>query len=389
MGSSTERLANLATCVLFAAAIALPPLRTLIDAGRADTRPENRRASALPAFPRDRRALAEFPGGFERFYADAFGFRGTLLRWNSIVRTRWLGVSPSERVAIGQEGWLYYAAGGALDDDDGLRPFLPEDLDGWQRALESRREWLAAHGIRHLLVIAPNAQSIYPEYLPRARDRGAGPSRLDQLMARLRTGPRLDVIDLRETLRLARTRERVYQRTDSHWNDRGAFAAYQLVMQRVSGWYPAATPFARDAFEDIVEAGPAGDLARMIGLADAYREEVLALRPRFLRRARRAEPGLPQRYRSGRIRARAFEVDDPTLPRAVMLHDSFGRALIPFLSEHFRRILYVPGHDLAPRIIERERPDIVIEELVERRLLEPPPVDGGLSAGAPPAGPPQ
>jgi hypothetical protein len=386
MEPSSERLANLATCVLFAAALALPPLRTLVDAGRADTRGENRRAAALPTLPRDRRALAEFPARFERFYADAFGFRRTLLRWNSIVRTRWLGVSPSERVAIGQDGWLYYAGGGALEDDEGLRPFGPEELDGWQRALEARREWLAAHGIHHLVVIAPNTQSVYPEYLPRAHGDVGRPSRLDQLMERVRAGSPLDVIDLRETLRQARTRERVYQRTDSHWNDRGAFAAYQRIMQRVSGWYPAATPFARDAFEDIVEEGPGGDLARMIGLVDAYREEELALRPRLPRRARRAETGFLRSHLDGPGRPRAFEVDDSTLPRAVMLHDSFGRALIPFLSEHFRRILYLPGHDLAPRVIEREGPDLVIEELVERRLLEAP---TPLSAGAPPAAPRQ
>jgi hypothetical protein len=41
------------------------------------------------------------------------------------------------------------------------------------------------------------------------------------------------------------------------------------------------------------------------------------------------------------------------------------------LSENFRRIVYVSARRLDPALIEREKPDVVIEELVERGMNQP------------------
>jgi hypothetical protein len=46
-------------------------------------------------------------------------------------------------------------------------------------------------------------------------------------------------------------------------------------------------------------------------------------------------------------------------------------SLIPILSENFSRVVYVSTRELDRALIEREKPDIVIEELVERSLHAP------------------
>ena len=60
----------------------------------------------------------------------------------------------------------------------------------------------------------------------------------------------------------------------------------------------------------------------------------------------------------------------PQLPRAVMFRDSFAECMIPFLSEHFRRILYIhlEPEEFHYDLVEREKPDMVIQEMVERKL---------------------
>jgi hypothetical protein len=42
--------------------------------------------------------------------------------------------------------------------------------------------------------------------------------------------------------------------------------------------------------------------------------------------------------------------------------------LIPLLSENFARSSYVSSRTMDPALVERLKPDIVIEELVERSL---------------------
>jgi hypothetical protein len=54
--------------------------------------------------------------------------------------------------------------------------------------------------------------------------------------------------------------------------------------------------------------------------------------------------------------------------RAVMFRDSFSSRLIPYLSEHFSRILYQWQNDFDPDLVRREHPDVVIQEMVGRHL---------------------
>ena len=56
-----------------------------------------------------------------------------------------------------------------------------------------------------------------------------------------------------------------------------------------------------------------------------------------------------------------------------MFRDSFATWLIPLLSESFSHILYSWQYTFNREIVERERPDVVIQEMVERTLMSPAP----------------
>ena len=60
-----------------------------------------------------------------------------------------------------------------------------------------------------------------------------------------------------------------------------------------------------------------------------------------------------------------------------MVHDSFYSRLRPFLSEQFSRVLYIWDWNMNfyPEIIEREKPKLVIDEMVERFLMDKIPVN--------------
>jgi hypothetical protein len=369
------RLKDWCIIVLFAVGLALPALRTMVHPGSSMLEFENRSAAPPPALALEPGTIADLPTRFEAYWDDRFGFRTTLLRWSSKAKARWLGVSPSAKVLIGKEGWLYYAGSDSLENQPSPHPFTADELAAWETALESRNDWLEKRGVRFLVVVAPNASTIYPEYLPDAFMQGSGSSRLDQLVAHLGAHSRVSVVDVREDLRRAKVRERVYCRTDSHWNDRGAFVAYQAIVKALARWFPALAPLPRAVFEDVARQEPGGDLATMIGLRHALREDALRLNPRFRPRATPADPAMTSRKRPSRRAPWAVETGDVSLPRAVMLRDSFGGALIPFLSEHFQRILYLFTDELRPPIVERERPDVVIMEFVERRLTSAPPAN--------------
>ena len=185
-----------ALVAVFLISISLPLAGMILRLDSGFVLEENRVLAARPELKLDRPSLAQFPAKFEAYFNDQLGFRKRLINWQNILKVAVLGVSPSPNVILGRNQWLYW---GDLDIQyyRVLRPFRPEHLVGWQRLLESRRDWLAGRGIRYLVVIPPNKSTIYPEYMPRVYNRLHSESRLDQLMAHLRAHSTLTVIDLR------------------------------------------------------------------------------------------------------------------------------------------------------------------------------------------------
>jgi alginate O-acetyltransferase complex protein AlgJ len=62
------------------------------------------------------------------------------------------------------------------------------------------------------------------------------------------------------------------------------------------------------------------------------------------------------------------EIADPSLPRALIFRDSFGSRLVPYLSEHFSRAVYLWQNDFDADAVMKEHPDVVIQEIVGRHL---------------------
>jgi alginate O-acetyltransferase complex protein AlgJ len=174
-------------------------------------------------------------------------------------------------------------------------------------------------------------------------------------------------VDVRPWLFEAKAHERIYHQSDTHWNDRGAIVAYQRIIDAVRTRVPR-TPAAwtRNDFEPVDRRVEGMDLAGMMGLTRVLREVDLALVPRRPRRARVVEPaGAAPKDQEGRL---VTEIDDASLPRALIFRDSFVSPLVPFLSEHFSRAVYLWQDDFDANAVLIEHPDVVIQEIVGRHL---------------------
>jgi len=362
-----RQVADLALISIFLAMIFLPPVAALLGIGPATSLTEKRAPIVRPPLTLDLPGLTFFHRNFEAYWNDTFGFRSTLVRGYNRA-SMWLGVSPSAKVVVGTDGWLFVGEEySAVEYYRATRPFTPEQLVWWQRLLEGRHDWLAQHGIRYLLIVAPDKQSIYPEYMPAALNRVGTATRLDQLVAHLEQHSDLQLLDLRGVLREAKAHERPYERLDSHWNDLGAWIAYAEIAKRLGVWFPHMQPVPLSDFERTWPAGQGNDLAMLLSLSDVMPGERLTLVPRVPRRARLipTDGTLPP----GSVAMLVTETGDPALPRAVMFHDSFAQTLWPFLSEHFAHIAYSWQYNFDPGLIGREKPDVVLDEMVDRVLM--------------------
>ena len=389
----SRRVVRSAVVTLFIAILCTPLLGMNQRSGSYLLTAENRKPAPRPRLRLSVKAVTGFPRAFEAFFNDRLGFRARLVRLVNVIKVKGLGVPPDDRVLIGKDGWLFIASFPIPESDSvirqyrGVRLFSQAELEKWKTALERRRDRLARRGIRYVLVLAPHKHSIHPEFLPDTVTRVRDLTPADQLVAFLGRRSDVPVLDLRPALRQARQQgelfRQLYWRTDTHWNGVGVYVAYREIIGRLSQWFPRLRPLPLSSFRVKTDERAGGDLARMVGLGESYREIALALVPNRPGRARKVEAGpLPVAKNMQRKWLEATEIRDAGLPRGVMLHDSFAYRLMPLLARHFRRIVYLrrPGtqdfltgrdrtHPHFERLVERERPDIVIDQLIERNLI--------------------
>jgi hypothetical protein len=354
---------------LFVAALVLLALVDPLRGHRLDV--ENRSPAAWPGWP----SSADWFARFDAAFSDRFRGRPALVALQHAVAVLGLHSSPVARVVIGRDGWLYFAGEDAHALDRQYRGTLPYPdavIAGLGAEIEKRRAWLAARGIAYVVTIAPDKSTIYPEHLPRWLTRMPGPTPLDRASGMLAANRQLRFVDLRPVLREAKQHAQVYYRTDSHWNFLGATAAYGALMREVQD------AVGRDRLPDIVppERPPyvpgvdtyRGDLAGMLGVRGRYLEADIAPLAKVLvnspnRCAQRADAGEFPGFEF-------YQCPRRTL-RLVMYRDSFAIPLIPLLSENFGRAVYVSSQRMDAALIEREKPDVVIEEMVERSMNAP------------------
>ncbi|HEV8393753.1 MAG TPA: hypothetical protein VGQ37_05740 [Vicinamibacterales bacterium] len=359
-----------AIVIAFVAAIVTPGAVMLARLDPEPAQAENRELAPAPAPPLSAASAWAFPAAASRYFEDHFGLRARLVRWQAELRLGLLRVSASPDVIIGRDGWLFYAGDGASEDIASAVPFTHAELEAWRATLQHTHDWLRARHIAYVFVVAPDKHQIYPEELPPSVHRVGAETRTDSLVRYLRAHSTVPVLDLRPALLAAKAAERVYHRTDTHWNDRGAYVAYAAIVRALG---VAGEPEPRASFDTPSVRVPGLDLARMVGVTRALGEEDLPLTPRRPRRARIVEPARPDaRLMDARL---VTEQSDPSRPRAVVFRDSFGSALIPFLSEHFARAVYLWQYNLDPDVVLAEHPDVVIQEWVGRRFSTMPPYD--------------
>jgi len=358
--------------LLFCAAIAAIGLAALKPRPEASLEFENRPIAAWPALTLTRSVAT----GFEAAFSDRFGARTTLLRWHHALLVDVFHVSPASNVMLGRNGWLYFLGedGQSLDRNyRGTVAVADGDIAAVVAELGRRGRFLASLGIPYVVAVVPDKFTIYPEHLPAWVVRAAGRTPLDRLADAIVAGTTLRFVDLRAPLRAAKARERVYYATDSHWNLLGATVAYGEIMREVqralpAGRLPAIAPAALPEYLPGVDVY-SGDLARFIGYPPRVQEPDYAPLGKVL-----ADPAsrCGKRLDSGAdIGYEYYACDHPNRPRAVVYRDSMAIPLIPLLSENFSRAVYISSHRFDPALIERERPDVVIEEMVERAMFAP------------------
>ena len=365
--------------VSFVLALLLPAAWSLVGSNKSHSINEYRLLASFPGFGASAVHLQVFAKQFEIYCSDHFGGRERLIACHLKIKRALFSDDFGPDSLQGRDGWLYYSGAGMIDNYRGTPKLTRAQLEAWKTLLENRRDWLAARGIKFLFVVAPNKESVYPEYLPAWLNQ-CSTTKVDDLMAYMRLHSTVEVLDLRPVLRKARGHDAVFYKTDSHWNLLGGFAACNAIISKISNQIPGLNPNPMENFDVQQESAIGGDLARFGGALDMIESNRYVFTPKtplakMEIRGATGETIDPRQLASLPVIPTALTTINPErTARAVVFGDSFSIAFVPFLGCPFGEVVYFNREFFNPEVVTQKKPDIVITEMVERTLNNTDPI---------------
>jgi hypothetical protein len=333
---------------------------------------ENRALASKPEL--DFTLLDDFPIAYDEYFSDNFDFRNQLLKFNSSLKLDFLDVAPvSSKGMIGKDGWLYLTK--SMDDVYlGKNKVDEKKLRRYYDIIKYRKEFLDSINCKYYFVIAPVKTSVYPEFLTFDNGEHVNNSLTDQIVDLLDTVKGMKLIDLRKALLNAKGDTRLFHKTDNHWNSYGSFVGYHEIMTQLSYDFPELKPHDISEYEiDSVQINGL-NLTRILGIYHNIYENKVNVTPKFETLSSKGKKqGYPvmKWFSFKKQYEQVYSVNNDSLPKLLLIRDSFGKTVIPFLSEHFNKSVYIFDgwhHGLNEKITRSEKPDIFIQLILESHL---------------------
>ncbi len=322
------------------------------------------------------------------YFSKKFAFRREMVTLGNLIKAKVFRISGQEEVVLGKDGYLFYRD--SFDDFLGRNSLTDYQIGSMAYNIKLMEDELTGKGIEFIFTVAPNKNSLYPELMP-GKYR---PDVYNRNIRMLRPLLRRDGVRYLNLYRLFKDLpETMYLKGDSHWNNTGAAL--------VTGEIISALERKRYAFDDgrsEVRKDFPGDLTAMLYPAggepdeqvyydkmagEVYNDRVsVKIVDETTGDMKEIDPAEePDWPKASEIETSSLEHRDGSL---LMIRDSFGNSLTPFLAEEFEKALFLNGTPYDIGRAADEGYDMVVFETVERnldRLISDAPVISTTDAG--------
>ena len=291
---------------------------------------------------------------FKSYYLGNFGLKKTTVNQYINFKETILKEEPLPNYNLtGKDGWyflgnhynnVFYNSFGMTGDNK-----TKEIINYLNRI----NQYLNSKNIKFYVIFPPNKHSIYSEYLPFQLEKKE--TLYSHLKRELEKNSTAQLIDLHSVLLKEKKENQLYYKTDSHWNDLGAFIAYQHIIDYIKKDISIQKLELKD-YKVSTDFKVLGDNTQMVNIKE--KTEVINFEKKTPSRIEVLSDD--QKFLHFKNESKDYKL--------ILYRDSFSNALIPFFNETFENAIYIRNFKINKRDIENNNPDIVILELVERNI---------------------
>lgn len=325
---------------------------------------ENRQLAEMPHIGSGK--LSDFHTGFETWFSDHLPFRNQLILLNNLIDCKVYHVPDSDSVVIGRNGWLYYN-GKQFNVEDpeadytGADLYSADELKALAANMIKMRDELKAKGCELVIFIAPNKEHVYPENMPSAYGAPAEKRRMEQVVGYLQSDTDLTVVCPYDALLESRKTDpdrQLYYKYDSHWNNVGSYIGSSMLDETLGHKMPNI-----DDLRITTAKSPRYDLATMLHLGNLLTDDPNYVVNDF------SENKINTTYNDDRTEFRSINENKNADPRKVfIIGDSYSTMMEQYIACNFNETYLNFYYNYTPEMLEREDPQIVVYETVERYI---------------------
>ena len=286
------------------------------------------------------------------YYEKHFAFRPEMIQADAAIQSKAFFTSNIDTVLVGKNNWLYYTS--STDDYLGRNTLSETEINGVVHNLSLIQRYSEANGARFMFTVAPNKNTLYPEYMPYTYSAEVSGTRNRDLLHNALRDSGVNYCDLFDPL--SAQDETLYFAQDSHWNNKGALLAYNEVLdslQKQHDDYSAAEVTRRKDFR--------GDLSKMLYPVSSDPEYNYYYG---------AEDKYSYTTDTKSVEDTLIQTSNPNASGTLyMYRDSFGNALVPFFASAYGNATFTKAFPMNIRQdLAANKPDTFVMELVERNI---------------------
>lgn len=319
---------------------------------------ENREFNQCPTL--DYTTVIDYPTLYENYYNDYLPYKNQFIKFKNLIDLKVFKHIDNENVILGRDNWLFYSGEDKIAINEYKAEMLYSDsqLEAiLKKVLKYRENITKQTKSEFVLMLIPDKEHVYSEYLPNYLQGYSSFKRIDQVYEYITSHSDIKVCYPYKNLIDSKEKYQVYYKYDTHWNDMGAYIGSNSLLELLGHYKKQNT-------EIYKKHNSAGDLAKMCYLTDYLDDET------NYQLKDNDDIILKQIYNNnlGNLSLVKYESSSQNNQTIYFIGDSFRNAMQQYLSKYFTKSCYVHRGAFDKADYLNEDPDVVVYQLVERYL---------------------